>query len=159
MHIKKIVPSSIGLTLTFALTMSAPAVAVDYSNVKTIPDNFNGRWAGMHSTKKKLTQTILKDLCENGGEQDTAYFVTFDPDRQRIKSVSYWEDLDTEYPISYSKYTPNHITGQSLTLSFEMGDDDMLAAKNVGKFDYRITNGKLYVSTYDNQYIEMRRCD
>lgn len=113
----------------------------------------------MHSTKKKLTQTILKDLCENGGEQDTAYFVTFDPDRQRIKSVSYWEDLDTEYPISYSKYTPNHITGQSLTLSFEMGDDDMLAAKNVGKFDYRITNGKLYVSTYDNQYIEMRRCD
>lgn len=113
----------------------------------------------MHSTKKKLTQTILKDLCENGGEQDTAYFVTFDPDRQRIKSVSYWEDLDTEYPISYSKYTPNHITGQSLTLSFEMGDDDMLAAKNVGKFDYRITNGKLYVSTYDNQSIEMRRCD
>ena len=44
------------------------------------------------------------------------------------------------------------------TFCTEMDNDDTLASKNGAKFDYKITNGKLYVSTYDNQSIDMRRC-
>ncbi|TXD98134.1 hypothetical protein ES754_04120 [Psychrobacter frigidicola] len=127
------------------------------SNVKPIPKAFIGKWAGLHSTKQKVNKTILKDLCDNGGEQDTSFFVDFNSDGQRLTGISYWEDSYEEYPISYSKYTPNHISGQSLSVAFEMGEEDLLSNKHVGKFDYKITNGTLYLRT-DNTVIEMMRC-
>ncbi len=143
--------------LVLAMTMTSTTFAVN-SNVKPIPKNFNGKWAGLHSAKKKLNQAILKDLCENGGEQDTSYFATFDPDRHKITNVAFWEDLTTEYPISYSQYNSNHIKGQSLSVSFEMGEDDTLSTKTVHKFDYKLAGDKLFIGTVDGKSIEMRRC-
>ena len=143
----------------FLLLLSATCVthASPISNVKPIPKAFIGKWAGMHSTKQKLNKTILKDLCDNGGEQDTSFFVDFNADAQRLTGVSYWEDSYDEYPISYSKYTPTHISGQSLSIAFEMGEDDQLSNKHVGKFDYKIVNGTLYLDS-GNTVIEMMRC-
>lgn len=140
------------LSSVISITNAAPT-----SNVKPIPKAFIGKWAGMHSTKQKLNKTILKDLCDNGGEQDTSFFVDFNADAQRLTGVSYWEDSYEEYPISYSKYTPTHISGQSLTIAFEMGEDDQLSNKHVGKFDYKIINGTLYLGS-DDTIIEMMRC-
>ena len=147
----------LALNLMLVSTLSFSSSNVN-SNIKPIPKNFIGKWAGMHSTKKKLTKSILNDLCENGGEQDTSFFVDFNPDGQRLTSVSWWEDVDTEYPVSYSKYTANHILGQSLSMSFEMGEEDTLASKTFSSFEYKISNGKLYVGSGAN-VIEMMRCD
>lgn len=60
--------------------------------------------------------------------------------------------------MSYSKYTANHISGKSLSISYEMGEDDTLASKTFSSFDYKISNGKLYVGSGAN-VIEMMRCD
>lgn len=139
------------LLLFVPLGFSAPN-----SNVKPIPSNFSGKWAGLHSTKQKLDKTILKDLCDNGGDQNTSFFVTFDEDSQSIVNVAYWEDVYTEYPVSYSKYMSNHIMGQSLSISFEMGGD-ALANKTVAKFDYKLANEKLYIKT-PTSTLEMMRC-
>ena len=148
------------VTLTAFLLFSSTICvthANTISNVKPIPKAFIGKWAGMHSTKQKLNKTILKDLCEHGGEQNTSFFVDFDVDQQRLTGVSYWEDSYEEYPISYSKYTPHHISGQSLSIAFQMGEDDQLSNKHVGKFDYKIVNGTLYFSL-ENKIVEMMRC-
>lgn len=157
MTVNSIMRVTVALNLMLASTLSFSSPNVN-SNIKPIPKNFIGKWAGMHSTKKKLTKSILNDLCENGGEQDTSFFVDFNPDGQRLTSVSWWEDVNTEYPASYSKYTANHISGQSLSMSFEMGEDDMLASKTASNFEYKISNSKLYVGSGAN-IIEMMRCD
>lgn len=150
---------SIALAFNLMLVSTLSFSSSDFnSNVKPIPKNFIGKWAGMHSTKKKLTKSILNDLCENGGEQDTSFFVDFDPDGQRLTSISWWEDQDTEYPVSYSKYTANHISGKSLSISYEMGEDDTLESKTFSNFNYKISNGKLYAGSGAN-VIEMMRCD
>lgn len=157
MSIKTMTKLSFTGALILAMSATSQVLALN-SNVKPIPENFDGKWAGLHSTKQKLSDTIAKDLCDNGGEQDTSYFVTFDPNRQRIANVSYWEDLATEYPVSYSKYTPNHIKGEALSISYEMGSDDTLSTKTAHKFDYRLANNILYIGTMDGKFIEMRRC-
>lgn len=155
--INKQIPKLILASSIVLLPLFSMSAANANSNVKPIPTNFSGKWAGLHSTKQKLNKAVLKDLCDNGGEQDTSFFVTFNEDRQRMTNVAYWEDMSTEYPVSYSKYTPNHIAGQSLSLSFEMGDEDTLANKTVTKFDYKIVSGKLYIGT-PTDTIEMMRC-
>lgn len=127
------------------------------SNVKPVPKAFLGKWVGLHDTQQKLTKTVLADLCENGGEQDTSYFLEFDANEQRATEVTYWEDIVYNYPISYSTYTKNHIAGQLLSISFEMGDDDELSSKYVRKFDYKIAGGVL-TYTSDYQTIKMMRC-
>lgn len=157
MKLTNLVSLTVVVSLSLASSLSFADSSVN-SNVKPIPDNFSGKWAGLHSTKKKLTAATLKDLCDNGGEQDTSFFVTFDPDRQRSSNVSYWEDVYTEYPVSYSKYTPNHISGQSLSISFEIGSEDSLSTKTFSKFDYKIVNGRLFIGTVDGKSIEMGRC-
>ncbi len=154
MPTKKIITIAITVNL---LLLPSLSFASDISNVKDVPKNFIGKWAGMHSTKQKLTKTILEDLCNNGGEQDTSFFVDFDSDGQRITNVAYWEDLTTEYPVSYSKHSANQISGQSLSISFEMGSDDTLSSKTYSKFDYKISGNKLYVGT-GADVIEMMRC-
>lgn len=157
MTFNSIIRIAVAVNLILVSTLSFSSSNVN-SNVKPIPKNFIGKWAGMHSTKKKLTKSILNDLCKNGGEQDTSFFVDFNTDGQRLTSVSWWEDLDTEYPVSYRKYTANHISGQSLSISFEMGEEDTLASKTFSSFEYKISNGKLYVGSGTN-VIEMMRCD
>lgn len=153
----------LSLALALALTSTAAMAEVNetaqvQSNIKPIPKAFIGKWAGLHDTKKKLNKAGFKDLCANGGEQDTSYFIEFDQNRQRLTELTYWEDISYEYPVSYSKYTPTHVAGQSLSIYFEMGSDDDLAGKHVGKFDYKIVNGKLTMTT-DYQTIELMRCD
>ena len=157
MKSKMIVALMVMANLALASSLSFADEQVD-SNVKVIPKNFIGKWAGLHSTDNKLTKAVLKDLCENGGEQDTSYFVTFNSDRQRVTNVAFWEDLYTEYPVTYSKYSNTHIAGQTLVISFEMGSDDWLATKNFSKFEYRLSGDKLYNGSGD-QVIEMMRCD
>ncbi len=156
MKIKGIMTLAITVNLLLVSTLSFSSSS-DISNVKAVPKNFIGKWAGMHSTKQKLTKAILDDLCENGGEQDTSFFVDFNSDGQRITNVAYWEDLTTEYPVSYSKYSANHISGQSLSIGYEMGSDDTLSNKTYSKFDYKISGNKLYVGT-GTDVIEMMRC-
>ena len=77
----------LALNLMLVSTLSFSSSNIN-SNIKPIPKSFIGKWAGMHSTKKKLTKSILNDLCKNGGEQDTSFFVDFNPDGQRLTSVS-----------------------------------------------------------------------
>lgn len=113
------------------------------SNVKPIPKAFIGEWVGVNWDKKRATKAVIKALCNNSYYEDDAYVVEFNADRQRLNTTLYLEDNFHEYPISYTKYTPNHIAGQSLTLVFELGSDNDLASKQVSKFDYKITNGEL----------------
>lgn len=157
MKIKSIITVAVVSSLLLISNLSLADEPVN-SNVKPIPKNFMGKWAGLHSTQEKLTKTVLKELCQNGGEQNTSFFVTFNPDRQRITNVAFWEDFYTEYPVSYSKYTDNHIAGQSLTIGFEMGSDDWLSNKTYSKFDYKLKGDKLYIGS-GSKVIEMMRCE
>ena len=45
--------------LVLAMTMTSTTFAVN-SNVKPIPKNFNGKWAGLHSAKKKAQSSYSK---------------------------------------------------------------------------------------------------
>ena len=157
MKIKLIISLATAANLMLLSNLTIAADMAVNSNVKAIPKNFVGKWAGLHSTKQKLTTALLKDLCDNGGEQDTAFFVDFNADRQRITNVAYWEDFYTEYPVSYSKYSNTHIVGQSLSVSFEMGSDDTLSNKTFSKFEYKLVGDKLYNGSGE-KLIEMRRC-
>lgn len=156
MMIKRITIIVIAVNIALIANLSLADEQVN-SNIKAIPKNFVGKWAGLHSTKEKLTKAVLEDLCQNGGEQDTSFFVDFNSDRQRITNVAFWEDLYNEYPVSYSKYADNHIVGQSLTISFEMGSDDWLSKKTFFKFEYRLNGDKLYNGS-GKRLIEMMRC-
>lgn len=143
--------------------LTTNAMAEVQSNVKPIPKAFYGKWAGMHSTDLTLNRKLLTDLCRNGGDQNTSYFITFNNDGQRIKTVLYWEDLYESYPVSFSKYSANHIKGKQLSLSYEMGEpedeEEMLASKHVADFEYKIEGGKLYVANINKGYDVLMRCD
>ena len=133
-------------TLTLAST-----VFID-SNIKPIPKLFVGKWAGLHSTEVKLDKQVLKDLCENGGDSDTSYFVEFAEDGLQIQTLVWWVTLSTEYPQSYSQYSVDQISGQSLK-SYATYNNE----QEINNFNFRIINDKLY-DGYDENKIELMRC-
>lgn len=63
----------------------------------------------------------------------------------------------TEYQVSYSQYLHTHITGQSLSISYEIGSDDTLSNNTFSKFEYKLEGDKLYNGSGE-KLIEMRRC-
>lgn len=140
----KCIRIQLSLALVVLLSSTTSIVNAEVrSNVKPIPKAFIGEWVGVNWDKKRATKSVIKALCNNSYYEDDAYVVEFNADRQRLNTTLYLEDNFHEYPISYTKYTPNHIAGQSLTLVFELGSDNDLASKQVSKFDYKITNGEL----------------
>ena len=163
-HFKPLTVKSFLFTLgVMTALLTSHAGAEVQSNVKPIPKAFYGKWAGMHSTDLTLNRKLLTNLCRDGGEQNTSYFITFNKDGQRIKTVLYWEDLYESYPISFSKSSANHIQGKALGLSYEMGwpDDEegVLASKYLSDFEYKIEGDKLYVANINKGYDVLMRCD
>lgn len=145
--------------LVSALIVSVPSVvnAEVRSNVKPIPKAFVGEWVGVNRDKQKASKATVRSLCNHSYFEDDAYFVRFNPDRQRLTTSLYLEDTFYEYPISYTKYTPNHIAGQLLSVVFELGTDDELAGKQVEKFDFKIVSNQLtVVNNYGTYYLS--RC-
>ena len=140
----KCIRIQLSLALVVLLSSTTSIVNAEVrSNVKPIPKAFIGEWVGVNWDKKRATKAVIKALCNNSYYEDDAYVVEFNADRQRINTTLYLEDNLHESPISYTKYTPYHIAGQSLTSVFELGSNNDLAAKHVGKFDYKISNGEL----------------
>lgn len=142
-----------------ALLFSVPSVANAEvrANVKPIPKAFMGEWVGVNRTNQKASKATIKSLCNHSYFEDDAYFLRFDPDRQQLTTTLYLEDTFYEYPISYTKYMPNHIAGQSLSVVFELGTDDELVGKQVEKFDFKIVNNQLtVVNNYGTYYLS--RC-
>lgn len=128
------------------------------SNVKPIPKSFIGKWVGVNRTKQRATKAVIKDMCNDSYYNDDAYVVEFNADRQRLNTTLYLEDNFYESPISYTKYTTNHISGQSLTFVFELGSNNDLASKQVGKFDYKISNRELTL-IYGSDTFYLTRCN
>lgn len=149
---------SISLTVV-VLLLSVPSVvnAEVRSNVKPIPKAFVGEWVGVNRDKQKASKATIRSLCNHSYFQDDAYFLRFDPDRQRLTTNLYLEDTFYEYPISYTKYTPNHIAGKLLSIVYELGTDDDMVVKQVEKFDFKIVNSQLtVVNNYGTYYLS--RC-
>ena len=143
---------SVGLLSVSTLTFSAlPPINLD---IMPIPKSFIGKWAGLHSTDQKLNEQVLRDLCDNGGDSDTAYFVEFSADNPKIQTLVWWVTLSNQYLLSYSQYSTNHISGKAAK-SYSAYDDN---EQEIDKFDFEIINDKLY-DRYEDQAIELWRCD
>lgn len=152
----------IGIQVSFALAVilsctTGIANAEVRSNIKPIPKAFIGKWVGLNQTKQKSSKMTIKDLCNDSYYEDNAYVVEFNEDRQRLSTFLYLEEYFYHYPIFYTKYTPNHVAGQLLTVVFDLGSNDDLVGKNLERFDYKITNGELTVS-YDYGMYYLTRC-
>lgn len=152
------------LSMTVSLTVAAllftatsVANAEVRSNVKPIPKAFVGEWVGVNRDKQKASKATVRSLCNHSYFEDDAYFVRFNPDRQRLTTSLYLEDTFYEYPISYTKYTPNHIAGKLLSIVYELGTDDDMVVKQLEKFDFKIVGGQLtVVNNYGTYYLS--RC-
>lgn len=152
------------LSMTVSLTVAAllftatsVANAEVRSNVKPIPKAFVGEWVGVNRDKQKASKATVRSLCNHSYFEDDAYFVRFNPDMQRLTTSLYLEDTFYEYPISYTKYTPNHIAGKLLSIVYELGTDDDMVVKQLEKFDFKIVGGQLtVVNNYGTYYLS--RC-
>ncbi|MBO6225148.1 MAG: hypothetical protein J6N72_06830, partial [Psychrobacter sp.] len=135
------------LALAVLVTSTASVANAEISsNDKPMPKAFIGKWAGLHDTTEKLTKSGFKNLCETGGDQDTAIFVDFNSNGKQLNILRYWEDSYEQYPVTYSKYSPTHVVGQSLNPSNdfddELGSDDDSSSNDTAAFDYKIVNVK-----------------
>ncbi len=156
MYKRILVQVSFVLAILLSSTPSIVSAEVR-SNVKPTPKAFIGKWVGLNRDKQRPTKSVVKELCNSSYYEDDAYVVEFNMDRQRLNTTLYLEDNFHEYPISYTKHTPNHISGQLLAFVFELGSDDDLDVKNVEKFDYKIINGELTVINDHGTYY-LSRC-
>ncbi|WP_438012912.1 hypothetical protein [Psychrobacter raelei] len=151
---------NIPATLSVALLLfSTPNIATAEvrSNVKPIPKAFVGEWVGLNRDKQKASKATVRSLCNHSYFKDDAYFVRFNPDRHRLTTRLYLEDTFYEYPILYTKYTPNHIAGKLLSIVYELGTDDDMVVKKVENFDYKIVNGEIMLNNdYGTYYLS--RC-
>lgn len=156
MHKRIRVQVSLALAILLSSTPSIVSAEVR-SNIKPIPKAFIGEWVGLNRDKQRPTKSVVKELCNSSYYEDDAYVVEFNMDRQRLSTFLYLEEYFYHHPISYTKYTPNHIAGQLLTVVFDLGSNDDLVGKNLEKFDYKITNGELTVTNdYGTYYLS--RC-
>ena len=150
----------VNVLLAFAMLLAyTPSIvnAEVRSSVKPIPKAFVGKWVGIARTKQRPTKKVIKDLCNSSYFQDDAYVMKFNPDRQSSNTTLYLEDNFHEYPTSYTKYTPNHITGKLLSVVFDLGDNDELVGKNIESFDYKIAKEELTVTNKYGTYY-LTRC-
>lgn len=154
----KRIQANVFLALAILLS-STPSIvnAQVRSSVKPIPKAFIGEWVGIIRDKQRPTKKVIKDLCNSSYYQDDAYVMEFNADRQSSNTTLSLEDNFYEYPVSYTKYTPNHITGKQLSVVFELGNNDELVGKDVERFDYRITKGELTVTNKYGTYY-LTRC-
>ncbi len=151
MIIKKML-TVIGLLSISTLAFSASLIV--NSDIKPIPVSFIGKWAGLHSTDQKLDKQVLRDLCENGGDSDTAYFVEFLEGGLQIQTLVWWVTLSNEYPLSFSHYSADHIAGQSAKSYATASENE----SEINSFNFKISDGKLY-DGYGDDIIELMRCD
>ena len=152
--------TQVNVFLALAILLSStPSIANAqvHSSVKPIPKAFVGKWVGVVRDKQRSTKKVAKELCSNSYFEDDAYVMTFDAGRQSSNTLVSLEDRFYEYPISYSKYTPNHIAGKLLSLVFEHGVDGELAGKEIEKFDYVINKEELTVTNNYGTYY-LTRC-
>lgn len=125
------------------LLFSVPSVATakTQSNVKLIPKAFMGEWVGITQNKKKPNKATIRSLCNHSYDYEDGYFLTFNPNRKDMTTVVFLEDVYNEKPVSYTKYSPNHIIGKSLITS----DYDESDKPNYDKFNYKVVNDQLTV--------------
>lgn len=150
----------VNVVLAFALLLSSTPSIVNAevrSSIKPIPKAFIGEWVGIVRSKKRATKQVIKELCNGSYYQDDSYKMQFNADRQSSNTTLYLEDSFHEYPVSYTKYTPNHITGKLLSVSFELGDNDDLVVKDIETFDYKINKQELTVTNKYGTYY-LTRC-
>lgn len=146
----------INLLLISTLSISSSPQMND--TFKPIPKAFIGKWAGLHSTDKLLSKSVLNDLCKNGGDADTSYFVEFNQEDSSIMTLVWWTNLSFKYPVFYDNYTENHISGQAANSKLETEKNKEAKADSTSHFEYKIVNNQLYTGS-DDEIIRLMRCE
>lgn len=138
--------ASLIITILMGVFLTNSAIA----EVEPIPKAFHGKWVGVHDGTR-ITRKDAINICDGSYDnnyQNRAWIWIFDNNKSEFRSIAYYEDVSTYYPISYSKYSSHAIKGEAKVIFTPVSEERETFNDD---FDFTLKDNKLYLKYVDSE--------